>query len=114
LILAACTLFLGDIGVYNDDYFCNQRDPATGEAHDLIMNRPWHLWRPLTRRVLSPLVTLLWPHPWMLHAIDALLHGAITALVYGLLRRFRVRPGIAAPCALAFMVYPGHFEAVLW
>jgi hypothetical protein len=113
-VLAACTFFVGDIGVYNDDYFCNQRDPATGEVQDLVMNRPWHLWRPLTRRVLSPLVTLLWPHPWMLHAIDAMIHAAITAMVYALLRRFRVHPGVAGPCALAFMIYPGHFEAVLW
>ncbi len=114
LALFACTLFLGDIGVYNDDYFCNQRDPVTGNIHDLVMTRPWHVWRPLTRVVLTPLITTLWPHPWIVHAIDALLHGAIVALVYTLLRRFGTRAALAAPVALAFMVYPVHFEAVLW
>ena len=114
LALFVCTFFLGDIGVFNDDYFCNQRDPITGQITALVMNRPWHLWRPLTRVVLTPLVTTLWPYPWALHAIDALLHAAIVALVYALLRRFGTRAGIAAPVALGFMVYPVHFEAVLW
>ena len=114
LALFISTFFVGDIGVYNDDHFCNQRDPVTHEAHDFIMNRPWHLWRPLTRVVLIPLVTLLWPHPWMLHAISAMLHGAVVWLFFLLLKRMGIRGTIGAPVALAFMLYPVHFEAVLW
>ncbi len=110
----ACTFFLGDIGVYNDDYIYNLRDPATGAIEGLTFHRPWHVWRPLTRIAFPPVVTALWPHPWMLHALDALLHATVTAALYALLRRMGVRRGIAAPCAMAFMVYPGHFEAVLW
>lgn len=112
--LLISTFFVGDIGVYNDDHFCNQRDPVTHEAHDFIMNRPWHLWRPLTRVVLIPLVTALWPWPWALHAISAVLHGAVVWLFYALLRRFGIRGTLAAPVAMAFMLYPVHFEAVLW
>ena len=108
------TFFVGDIGVYNDDHFCNQRDPVTHEPHDFVMNRPWHLWRPLTRVVLIPLVTALWPWPWALHAISAVLHGVVVWLLYALLRRFGIRATLAAPVALAFMLYPVHFEAVLW
>ncbi len=113
-VLVVATFFVGDTGVYNDDYFLNQRDPVTGEIGPLIMNRPWHLWRPMTRHVLPPIITTLWNHPWALHAISALLHAAVVALAYGLMRRFRVRAAIAGPCAMAFMVYPVHFEAVLW
>ncbi len=112
--LLISTFFVGDIGVYNDDHFCNQRDPVTHEAHHFVMNRPWHLWRPLTRVVLTPLVTALWPWPWALHTISAMLHGVVVWLLYALLRRFGIRAAIAAPVALAFMLYPVHFEAVLW
>lgn len=114
LTLLISTFFVGDIGVFNDDYFCNQRDVVTGEARELVMNRPWHLWRPLLRVVLIPLLTLLWPWPWALHLISAVLHGVIVAMFYGLLRKLRVGAGIAGAAALAWMVYPVHFEAVLW
>ncbi len=50
----------------------------------------------------------------MLHAISTILHGAVVWLMYSLLKRFGIRPSIAAPVALAFMLYPVHFEAVLW
>lgn len=113
-VLVVATFFVGDTGVYNDDYFLNQRDPVTGEIGALVMNRPWHLWRPMTRRVLPPIVTTLWDHPWAMHAISAGLHAAVVGLLYGLLRKFRVPAAIAGPCALLFMVYPVHFEAVLW
>ncbi len=112
--LAMSTFFVGDTGVYNDDYFLNQRDPATGEIESLVLNRPWHLWRPVTRVVLPALVTLLWETPWALHLISAILHAAVVGLVYGLLRRLGASAGIAAPAALLFMVHPVHFEAVLW
>lgn len=112
--LAMSTFFVGDTGVYNDDYFLNQRDPATGKIESLIMNRPWHLWRPVTRVVLPGLVTTLWHTPWVLHLISAGLHAAVVGLAYGLLRRVRVSAGIAACGAMLFMLYPAHFEAVLW
>lgn len=114
VVLAMATFFVGDTGVYNDDYFLNQRDPATGQIESLVMNRPWHLWRPVTRVVLPALVTTLWNTPWALHLISVLLHAAVVGLGYGLLRRVGVSAGIAAAGAMVFMVHPVHFEAVLW
>ncbi|MBY0313870.1 MAG: hypothetical protein K2W85_17540 [Phycisphaerales bacterium] len=114
VVLAMATFYVGDTGVYNDDYFLNQRDPATGQIESLVMNRPWHLWRPVTRVVLPALVSTLWDTPWALHLISALLHAAVVGLGYGLMRRVDVSAGISAAGALVFMVYPVHFEAVLW
>lgn len=114
VVLAMATFFVGDTGVYNDDYFLNQREPATGQIESLVMNRPWHLWRPVTRVVLPALVTTLWETPWALHLIGAVLHVAVVGLGYGLMRRVGVSAGIAAAGAMVFMVYPVHFEAVLW
>jgi hypothetical protein len=114
LLLFAGYFLLGRIGYWSDDYWHNLRDPATGElAGRFIIVRGFFL-RPLFYRVVPPLTTLLWNHDWAAHLIQVLSHGLTTLLAYCLMRTLSVPARAAAASALLFMVFPPHFEAVLW
>ena len=52
------------------------------------------------------------PFGWHLHSL--LLHGVVSVLVYGFIRRLRVSRAGAAAGALWFAVHPIHAEAVVW
>jgi hypothetical protein len=114
LLVFACTLLLGNTGVYSDDYFCNQRDPNNRTMAGFIMNRPWFPWRPLTRIVLPGLVSTLWNHSWWLHAISGVCHALVGVLVWKLMRRLTVAESVAGSVTLLWLVYPAYFEVVLW
>lgn len=114
-LLAISTFyFFGAIGRFNDDYFYLQRDLSTWQIRSLILDRPFHVWRPLFQVVVPALQTLLWDHNWALHLISTLLHGVNTWLIFRLLVRFGLSTRISAAAAMIFLVYPGHFEAVFW
>ena len=106
--------FFGAIGHFNDDYFYLQRDLQTGEIRSLILDRPFHVWRPLFQVVVPALHTLLWDHVWAFHLLNTLLHGLNCWLLFRLCIRLGVSHRIAACASLLFMVYPAHFEAVFW
>lgn len=115
LLLFFATFFLfGQIGFWSDDYYYNLRDPVTGEfPASLLMSRHMFL-RPLFYRTVPPLITLAWDHSWLLHLLQVLLHGLFALLLFSFLRTLGAAKGPAVAAVLLFMVYPVHFEAVLW
>ena len=54
----------------------------------------------------------LGPVGW--HLTNILLHVAVVALGFALLRRLRVSPPVAGAIALIFAVHPAHSESVAW
>lgn len=48
------------------------------------------------------------------HAASLLLHAAVTALAFALVRRWGLSPGLAGAIALLFAVHPAHAESVAW
>jgi hypothetical protein len=114
-ILLFATYFLfGRIGFWSDDYWHNLRNPVTGHlGESLIISREFFL-RPLFYRIVPALTTLLWNHDWAAHLLQILAHAAVSLLLYTLLRTLAAPARAAAAGALLFMVFPPHFEAVLW
>jgi len=123
-IWAFCTLFFrADLGRWNDDYFFNTLDPATGDikswaltTRDPYVDPTGHLgpWRPLLFTVITGLITLTWNHFWIAHLVGALLHAANTLVLFVILRKFgRSIHASAAACVL-FLCWAVHNEAYLW
>jgi hypothetical protein len=118
------TLFLrGDLGWWNDDYYFNQRDPATGQfarlittTRDPFLPELGHLnpWRFLHLPGTAALVTLTWNHAWVAHAVGAAIHGLCTLLLFRLLRALGVSGHVAAAASLVHLVWATHYEVVLW
>jgi hypothetical protein len=113
-LLLSASYFLGGTGWWSDDYWHNLRDPVTGDlGPTLIISREFFL-RPLFYRIVPPLTTLLWNHDWAAHLLQVFSHGIVTLLLFLLLRTFAIGPRPAAAAAILFMLFPPHFEAVLW
>jgi hypothetical protein len=106
--------FFGDTGRWNDDWFCTLRDPASGDVTALAFTGQMHFWRPLYRVVVPALQTILWQHQWALHLIGALVHALVAWLIWRLLRELGLSRQAAAAGALLFLVFPAHYEAILW
>jgi protein O-mannosyl-transferase len=51
---------------------------------------------------------------WGWHLVNALIHGAVTLLVFVVVREMTTRPWLAATTACLFAVHPAHVEAVAW
>ncbi len=114
---------LGDLGYWNDDYFINSRDPATGEPFRFIMDRmtpfdppgdPVLTWRPLYNITLGGITALFWNTPWVMHLIGALAHLLTTLAVWRLLTLLGRTPHSAFAGAALFCCYPVAFEAIFW
>lgn len=123
LALAATLFYSGEIGRWNDDYyFLRQFDRAAPDGHfDAPMPvRSWflddrlHFWRPLYRYVYAPIVTALYQHPSLLHIMAACVHTAVSLALFAFIRRLGTNHTPAAIAALAFLVYPAHFEGAFW
>lgn len=123
LWLFATFFLLGDLGWWNDDYFFNQRNPATGGYQQLILasRDPFlppldHInpWRPLHLTGTAALITLGWNHPAAVHAVGVMIHGLNVLLLYRLLRGLGRSVHAAAGCALLHAVYASHYEVVVW
>lgn len=106
--------FFGDIGKFSDDFFYNQRNVATGEVRSLILDRPFHVWRPLFQIIVPGLHTLLWEHNWAMHLLSTALHACVCWLLFRLLMKLGLSMRTSAAGALVFMLYPAHHEAVYW
>src|SRR6185295_17844423 len=77
LLFFAAYFLLGRIGFWTDDYWLNQRDPATGALpplSGLTIDRGF-FFRPLFYRIVPPLATLLWNVPPLAHLLSVLAHG---------------------------------------
>jgi hypothetical protein len=121
--LAACVLLA--VGTYAqtvgfrfvyDDVEIVQRNAV---LHSLagwreILTQTWwghYLYRPFTEVVFAVEWALGGGHPGPFHAVNVLLHGVVTALVY-LVARDGLGPLGAGAAALVFAVHPVHVEAV--
>ncbi len=79
-----------------------------------ILVEPWWprgLYRPFTSLTLAANWAADGGAPWAFHLVNALLHAAVTALIYLLAARFLPVSGALAT-ALLFAVHPVHVEAV--
>jgi hypothetical protein len=113
-LLVFAMYFLGGTGWWSDDYWHNLRDPITGGLGEtLIISREFFL-RPLFYRIVPPLTTLLWNHDWAAHLIQVFSHGIVALLLFLLLRTFAIATRPAAAAGIVFMLFPPHFEGVLW
>ncbi len=112
--LASLLYFGGNIGLFNDDYFYDQHDVVTGRVRSYVLDRPYHVWRPLYRVLVPALITSLREHSAILHTMQIALHCSVAVTVFVFLRHCRLRVAASAAAALWFTVYPAHFEAYLW
>lgn len=113
----------GDTGFWADDHYQNLRGPD-GSPPALALLRKWPLWtwgmdrgffvRPLFYLTLPAWTTLIWNHPGIAHLVQALFHAGVVVLFWRLMRKMGMHRRAAAATALLFLVYPGHYEAVLW
>lgn len=107
--------FLGDWGRWNDDYFHDLRDPVTHEG----LAGPMALqsgtaFRPLFYAIVPPLITNVGEAMWIPHAVGALVHGLVCWWVYVLSRRLGLTWRGASLATMIVLVYPPHWQAVLW
>lgn len=114
LCLAAVFFLFGDLGKWLDDWFYVQRVAETGAIRSLIVDTPVHFWRPGYRVVVPALMTLLWQHDQVHHAIVALGHVWAAAMLWILLRRLGAVRLAASLAALAFATWHPAFEVPLW
>jgi len=124
VVWAFATLFHGgQMGPWNDDYFFNTRDPATGDIAGwaITSREPYQAatgqlsaWRPLLFTVITGVITLCWNHFWIAHVVGALLHAANVIVFFVLLRQLGRSLHTAAACASLFLCWAVHHEAWLW
>jgi hypothetical protein len=79
-----------------------------------ILTQTWwghYLYRPFAELVFAVEWALGGGHPGLFHAVNVVLHGAVTALVF-LVARGGLGPLGAGAAALVFAVHPLHVEAV--
>lgn len=119
VLLLFATFFLGGrIGFWADDYWHNQRIPATGRLpaltyHNLTIDRGFFL-RPLFYKIVPALTTLSWRLQWPAHLAMTLSHGLVVFLLWRLMRTLGLPRRASAAGALLFMVYPAQFETLFW
>lgn len=108
--------FLGDTGKYSDDWSINYR--AFGSQGFALDGHPFerwnYFWRPLHLVLTCGGQTLFWEMGWVLHALNALAHGAVAWLVWRFAREIGVGPRCAAASALLVLVHPAVYEVVNW
>ncbi len=115
LWIIASFAFLGDWGRWNDDYFHDLRDPVTHEglAGPLSL-QSGTAFRPLFYALVPPLITNVGEAMWIPHLVGALVHGLVCWWVCVLSRRLGLSWRGASLAALMVLVYPPHWQAVLW
>jgi protein O-mannosyl-transferase len=70
------------------------------------------VWRPLTAASYALNHALAGLAPWSWHLVNALLHGAVAALVVVVALRLGLAPAAAGAAGLVFALQPIHVEAV--
>lgn len=117
------TLFLGGrLGWWNDDYFFNGRNPATGRIEFWIQAAPTpfdppasiQVWRPLNFLFTTSAVTLFWNHDWIVHGLGAIAHLVAGLLLHRVLSALRLSSQACMFGTLLFVCCPIGFEAIFW
>ncbi len=107
-----------DNGFQSDDYDFLREVVAADHFSEV-----WNLfWTPLGGTVLRPVLhlsfvidhTIAGLHAWYYHLENVGLHLLNTLLVYGLIRTWTRRHGVALAAALFFGIWPTHHESVTW
>lgn len=123
LFAFACLFFGGDVGRWNDDYFFNQRDAASGDWSSLLLTRrdPYtppadslQPWRPIHFVVTPALVTLLWNHSWLINLVGVALHAFACFSMYRLARALGLTRHASGAAAALFALWAAHYEVVFW
>lgn len=106
---------LDDVALLVDD----ERFHGVGRAWDALFEPYWYfpgisasLYRPVTQALLAIQWDLWGGEPLGFHAVNLVLHGTVTLLVFTLLLRLRAGRWAAAAGAAVFAVHPVHVEAV--
>lgn len=110
----ACFFLLGNLGLWLDDYYYVQREPASLRVEALYLERWIHFWRPLYKAIVPTLLTAGYRHSAALHLLNALAHGMVATTLWGLLWTLGVNRLSATAAALLFLTWPVHFEPVFW
>lgn len=115
LALLAYALSVGHDFTYDDVLIIRDNERLHSLANwRLILTSPWWedaLYRPLTMLTFALDWSLAKGDPGWFHAVNVILHGAVTALVFVLARGMLTPPGAWSAAAL-FAVHPVHVEAV--
>ncbi|HMN41692.1 MAG TPA: hypothetical protein PKE29_12670, partial [Phycisphaerales bacterium] len=105
-----------DLGKYSDDWSQSFINPSNGSVDAAF--HPWVRWpyffRPLYFVVIWGINTAFWERDWVRHAICAMVHLGVGALLFRVLRRIGVSAGVAIAGVTVFLVWPLNGEAVLW
>lgn len=113
----ASYFYFGEIGKYSDDWAINYRVYGTG-AIDLGSHHPFerwnYFWRPLHLVLTCGLQTLFWEQDWLIHGVNAVMHGLVAWLLWRFLREVGIGRRIAATAALVMLVHPAVYEVVGW
>lgn len=113
----------GGFGPWNDDYFFNTVNPASGEAMGwaVTSREPYQpatgkvgAWRPLLFTAITGLITLSWDQFWIARGVGAALHVLNCIMLYRAGRGFGmgVRPAAVAACI--FLCSAACHEAWVW
>lgn len=98
-----------------DDFYYIVQNEQIRHSPWLLFTNPYlgsGLYRPLGLLSYAFNYALHGLHPLGFHAVNVLLHAAVTVLFYLLIRELLERPRTALAAALLFAVHPIHTEAV--
>jgi hypothetical protein len=109
LVALSCGVYASalSLGLLSDDFPLVQR-AVKGEfvvGGAFFRPVPLALWM-LLRKVSTA--------PWLLHALNLLLHGVNAALLLSLCRALALAPAASATAAVLFVCFPASVEAVAW
>ncbi|MFG0286317.1 MAG: hypothetical protein ACF8R7_18035, partial [Phycisphaerales bacterium JB039] len=110
----SCFYLFGALGLWIDDWYYIQRAPESLAVEAWYLERPIHFWRPLYKSIVPPLLTLFWESDAIAHALLAIAHAGVAALLWRLLWTLGVSRLAASGAALLFLTTPVHYECVFW
>ncbi len=114
LWLLGTALLTFHLGLWTDDYDLAGIDPVTGEIERLTWIADSPYWRPLHLIFTMALETVSFHRPWLGHAAINLLHALCVWLVFCLSRSLGLGVRAGAACAVLFLTYPLHAQAIHW
>jgi hypothetical protein len=108
-IAASCALYgsTAGLGLFSDDFVLIER------ALSRRWLAEWDFVRPLPSALWTLLLSIT-ENPFVLHALNIVLHGVNAALVWLLARRLGLSTFSALAAGLLFLTFPSSVEAVVW
>jgi tetratricopeptide (TPR) repeat protein len=99
-----------------DDHVSTVQNPAVAEFSWEKLSSGFNLgmYAPLTWLCYALAYAIGGENPFWFHLLSLIVHVANTALVYRLLQKLELRPGIVLPVAILFAIHPIQVESVAW